>query len=76
MLNDHSKVGIALIIFYVPAILLAAWLLFHRHAHGKGNDRPRLAWIVLLIFSLSAFLLVLDVSISRISQTDHSALCI
>ncbi|KKA23805.1 hypothetical protein T310_2156 [Rasamsonia emersonii CBS 393.64] len=52
MLNDHSKVGIALIIFYVPAVLLAAWLLFHRHAHGKGNDRPRLAWIVLLIFSL------------------------
>lgn len=54
MLNDHSKVGIALIIFYIPAVLLAAWLLFHRHAKRKGQKcRPRLAWIVLMIFSLS-----------------------
>ncbi|KAL1965849.1 hypothetical protein VTN77DRAFT_5170 [Rasamsonia byssochlamydoides] len=54
MLTDHSKVSIAQIIFYVPAVLLAAWLLFHRHAHrhGQGQGRPRLAWFVLMVFSL------------------------
>ncbi|GIJ90923.1 hypothetical protein Asppvi_009888 [Aspergillus pseudoviridinutans] len=46
MLTDHSKVAIAQIVFYVPAILAAAVLLFHRHG------RPRQAWIILQVFCL------------------------
>lgn len=44
--KDHSKVAIAQIVFYVPAIVAAAVLLFHRHG------RPRQAWIILQIFCL------------------------
>ncbi|GIC92450.1 uncharacterized protein Aud_008916 [Aspergillus udagawae] len=46
MLTDHSKTAIAQIVFYVPAILAAAVLLFHRHG------RPRQAWIILQVFCL------------------------
>ncbi|GIK06695.1 hypothetical protein Aspvir_002345 [Aspergillus viridinutans] len=46
MLTDHSKVAIAQIVFYVPAIVAAAVLLFHRHG------RPRQAWIILQVFCL------------------------
>ncbi|KAJ5190957.1 uncharacterized protein N7498_009942 [Penicillium cinerascens] len=46
-MNDRSKVSIALICFYLPAEILAAILLFHRHG------RPRMAWIYLAVFSIS-----------------------
>lgn len=47
MFNDRSKVSIALIIFYIPAAIVAGILLFYRHG------RPRMAWIYLMVFSLS-----------------------
>ena len=47
MLNAHAKVGIAQIVFYVPAIVVAIYLAFFRHG------RPSMAWRLLLIFSLS-----------------------
>lgn len=47
MLNVRTKLGIAEIVFYIPAIVVAAYLLFLRH--GK----PRMAWILLFVFSLS-----------------------
>lgn len=47
MLTDHSKVAIAQIVFYIPAIVAAGVLLFHRHG------RPRQAWIILQVFCLS-----------------------
>ncbi|KAF4172293.1 hypothetical protein CNMCM8694_001625 [Aspergillus lentulus] len=46
MLTDHAKVAIAQIVFYVPAVIAAAVLLFHRHG------RPRQAWIILQVFCL------------------------
>lgn len=49
MLNDHSKVSIAQIAFYGPAVLAAATLLLFRRAI---RGLPRLPWIVLLIFTL------------------------
>ncbi|KAJ9365594.1 hypothetical protein C8Q69DRAFT_499204 [Paecilomyces variotii] len=49
MLQDRSKVGIALIIFYIPAVILAAYLLFRRHG------RPRLGWYLLTAFSSVRF---------------------
>ncbi|KAK9242880.1 hypothetical protein V1506DRAFT_524189 [Lipomyces tetrasporus] len=49
MLNDHSKAGIALIVFYTPSMLVAGLLLFHRRAL---KELPRLAWIVLLVFCI------------------------
>ena len=48
MLNEHSKVGIAQTVFYVPIVPLAIYLLY-RNA-GKS---PRMAWIPLVPFSLS-----------------------
>lgn len=47
MLNARAKLGIAEIVFYIPAIAVAAYLLFLRHG------RPRMAWILLFVFSLS-----------------------
>ena len=47
MLNTRAKLGIAEIVFYIPAFTIAAYLLFLRH--GK----PRMAWILLFVFSLS-----------------------
>jgi hypothetical protein len=52
MLNEHTKLGIAQTIFYVPVVLLAGYLLFYRHAH---NSRPRVAWGVLTVFGLVRF---------------------
>ena len=49
MLNDHSKASIAVIVFYVPAIILATYLLSHRHG------RPRMAWIVLFVFTIGQY---------------------
>ncbi|RHZ58991.1 hypothetical protein CDV55_102304 [Aspergillus turcosus] len=46
MLTDHSKVAIAQIVFYIPAVVAAGVLLFHRHG------RPRQAWIILQVFCL------------------------
>lgn len=46
MFNDHSKVSIAQIVFYIPAILVSLYLCY-RH------KRPRLSWMILLFFSLS-----------------------
>lgn len=47
MFNARVKTGIAIIAFYIPALLVAAHHLFRRHG------RPRLAWYILLMFSLS-----------------------
>jgi hypothetical protein len=49
MLDDHSKVSIAQILFYIPAIILSAYLAFHRH------KRPRMTWLIILFFALSKF---------------------
>ncbi|RHZ59261.1 uncharacterized protein CDV56_106529 [Aspergillus thermomutatus] len=46
MLTDHSKVAIAQIVFYIPAIIAAAVLLFHRHG------APRMPWYILQVFCL------------------------
>ena len=46
MLNAHAKIGIAQIIFYVPVIAIAVYLLFCRHG------RPRMPWILLFAFSV------------------------
>ncbi|KAL2051291.1 hypothetical protein ABVK25_008343 [Lepraria finkii] len=46
MLNSHSKTGIAQIVFYVPVIAVATFLVAFRHG------RPRIAWVLLLLFSL------------------------
>src|SRR5271170_6275221 len=48
MLNEHSKVGIAQTVFYVPALASIIYLNFH---HGF---RER-SWILLLIFSCSEY---------------------
>lgn len=47
MLGSHSKLSIALIILYVPVILLAIYLACYRHI------RPRMVWIILIFFSVS-----------------------
>ena len=47
MLNARAKIGIAEIVFYVPMIVVAKYLLIFRHG------RPRMAWLLLLVFSLS-----------------------
>lgn len=52
MLNDHSKASIAQIVFYVPALALAIAL---RIRHG----RPRMAWVILILFCISKFLVLL-----------------
>ncbi|PCG93919.1 Hypothetical protein PENO1_060730 [Penicillium occitanis (nom. inval.)] len=49
MLNEHSKVSIAQIAFYGPAVIAAAALLFFRRAI---RALPRFPWVVLLIFTL------------------------
>ncbi|OGM47972.1 hypothetical protein ABOM_002742 [Aspergillus bombycis] len=46
MFNDHSKTSIAQIVFYVPATIIAAYLAYYRH------QRPRMAWLILLFFSI------------------------
>lgn len=46
-LDARAKIGIAEIVFYVPVIAVAQYLLFFRHG------RPRMAWLLLLVFSLS-----------------------
>ncbi|KAJ6108444.1 hypothetical protein N7523_009767 [Penicillium sp. IBT 18751x] len=45
MLDSHSNLGIALIVFHVPIILLSLYLTCYRHT------RPRIAWIIMVIFS-------------------------
>lgn len=54
MPNQHTDVSIAQIIFYVPVILAAASLLFCRKA---TRGLPRFTWIVLVLFTISTFLL-------------------
>lgn len=49
MLDSHSDLGIALIIFYIPVIVLAIYLACYRHI------RPRMAWIIVIIFSVSEY---------------------
>ncbi|KMP01725.1 hypothetical protein DIZ76_010951 [Coccidioides immitis] len=46
MLNDHSKASIAQILFYLPALVFTGYLRWHRHG------RPRMAWIILLVFTI------------------------
>ncbi|KAL6863615.1 hypothetical protein J3F83DRAFT_767244 [Trichoderma novae-zelandiae] len=48
MLNPHESLGIAQIIFYVPIVPTAIWLMYR-----NGQIRPRLAWWPLIPFSLS-----------------------
>lgn len=48
MFDAHSKLGIAQIIFYIPVTILAIYLAFYRH------NRPRMAWLILIFFSISA----------------------
>ncbi|KAJ5765301.1 hypothetical protein N7520_004860 [Penicillium odoratum] len=45
MLADHSKMSIALIVFYIPVIILSTYLACYRHR------RPRMAWNTLIFFS-------------------------
>ncbi|RAK95357.1 uncharacterized protein BO80DRAFT_487172 [Aspergillus ibericus CBS 121593] len=52
MFNDHSKTSIALIVFYIPAFILAAYHACYRH------KRPRLSWIILLLFSATDLMIV------------------
>ncbi|EED22791.1 conserved hypothetical protein [Talaromyces stipitatus ATCC 10500] len=49
MLNEHSRLSIAQIVFYSPAVLAAIALLFLRKAI---RALPLFPWIVLLIFTL------------------------
>uniref|UniRef100_A0A093VGV8 Uncharacterized protein n=1 Tax=Talaromyces marneffei PM1 TaxID=1077442 RepID=A0A093VGV8_TALMA len=49
MLNEHSKVSIAQIAFYGPAVIAAVALLLFRRA---VRTLPLFPWIVLLIFTL------------------------
>ncbi|OKL57960.1 hypothetical protein UA08_06663 [Talaromyces atroroseus] len=49
MFNEHSKVSIAQIAFYVPAIIAAAVLVFFRRAI---RGLPRYQWIVLMVFTI------------------------
>jgi len=44
--EKHSFVGLFQSIFYFPALLAAAYLLFFKHG------RPRLVWIALTLFCL------------------------
>lgn len=53
MLNEHSKVSIAQIVFYSPAVIAATGLLFFRR---PIRALPRFPWIVLLIFTLGMLL--------------------
>ncbi|PWY92221.1 hypothetical protein BO70DRAFT_348638 [Aspergillus heteromorphus CBS 117.55] len=57
MLNNHGKTSIAVIVFYIPATILSAYLACYRH------KRPRLSWNILLFFSTirlaSAILVIL-----------------
>lgn len=48
MLDEHSIVGIVQVIFYVPAIVLTAYLRFR---NGKGQRE----WFILCLFSLIRF---------------------
>ncbi|KAJ5364336.1 uncharacterized protein N7496_010049 [Penicillium cataractarum] len=68
MFNDHSKVSIAQIVFYFPAILISIYLACYRH------NRPRMSWIILLFFSLSTHHLQqsIHISIKKISNTFFS----
>lgn len=47
MLNNHSKVGFAQIVFYAPIVPLAAYNLYR-----NGAKRPRMAWVPPLPFLL------------------------
>lgn len=49
MLQDHSKMSIALILLYIPVVLLSTYLACHKH------KRPRMAWITLMFFSTSKY---------------------
>lgn len=53
MLNEHSKVSVAQIAFYGPAVIAAAALLLFRRAI---RALPLFPWIVLLIFTLGMLL--------------------
>lgn len=52
MLNEHAKFGIATIVFYIRAVVMSAYLLFHRHR------RPRIAWYFRCTFSLGMSTLI------------------
>lgn len=47
-MNSHTALGIAQIVFYVPVVPLAIWLMIR-----NGSMRPRMAWWPMIPFSLS-----------------------
>lgn len=50
-LDDHGKLGAAVIPFYVPILVASAVVVF-RHGFGRNTG-----WIYLLLFSISAWYL-------------------
>lgn len=48
MMNHHTALGIAQIIFYVPAVPLSIWLMVR-----NGKQHPRMAWYPFIPFTLS-----------------------
>lgn len=48
MTDSHTALGIAQIVFYVPMVPLAIYLMVR-----NGKIRPRMAWWPLIPFSLS-----------------------
>lgn len=72
MLNSHESLGIAQIVFYVPIIPTAIWLM-----RRNGRIRPRLAWWPLIPFSLSTtlhFILILKKKKKNPSTKSNSVL--
>ncbi|KAJ5114132.1 hypothetical protein N7456_002666 [Penicillium angulare] len=49
MLANHSKLSIAQIVFYLPVLAISSYFACHRH------QRPRMAWIILAIFSIGEY---------------------
>ena len=48
MMNHHTALGIAQIVFYVLAVPLAIWLMAR-----NGKQHPRMAWYPFIPFTLS-----------------------
>jgi hypothetical protein len=68
MWNSHSSAGLAQTIFYIPAIIAAAFLLFR-----KRQERPLIQWVVLQIFSIVRFAsgIVLMLYVSHSSEVGY-----
>ena len=64
----HSSIGIAQTVFYIPAIIAAALLLFRRR-----HEKPLIQWVVLQIFSIVRFVsgIVLILYVSHSDQVGY-----